>query len=68
MAIYKLRNVATEKYLNIAGSNLVGSKLDGQDVTIWTDSGTGEQMWITLQQCLCSELYEPRCCPQCAKN
>ena len=46
MAIYKLRNVATEKYLNIAGSNLVGSKLDGQDVTIWTDSGTGEQMWI----------------------
>lgn len=46
MAIYKLHNVATEKYLNIAGSNLVGSKLDGQDVTIWTDSGSGEQMWI----------------------
>lgn len=46
MAIYKLRNVATEKYLNIAGSNLLGSHLDGQDVTIWTDSGAGEQLWI----------------------
>lgn len=46
MAIYKLRNVATEKYLNIDGSNLVGSHLDGQDVTIWTGTGSAEQLWI----------------------
>lgn len=47
MAIYKIKNVGAGKCLNIAGSNLLGTSLyDNQNVTLWSDSGSGEQMWI----------------------
>lgn len=47
MAVYEIINLASQKALNIAGSNLKGTSLyDGQKITLWSRSGSNEQLWV----------------------
>ena len=42
---YKITNVGANKCLNIYGDN-VTSLTNGTNVTLWSDSGTNEQIWV----------------------
>ena len=47
MAVYEIINLASQKALNIAGPNLKGTSLyDGQKITLWSRSGSNEQLWV----------------------
>lgn len=47
MAIFKIRNVGANQYLNIYGSNILGINLTNNlyNVTVWPASDAPEQMW-----------------------
>jgi len=65
MAIYKITNVASNKCLNVHGNNVTTISA-GQNVTIWSDSGTNEQRWDVstlsnnaLIRCVINYRYTP---------